>query len=95
MKSSRLAHLNSCQILNYFTCDKQTCNSRYKGCAAWDITALSAFVLCSRRTYTMTAAAYGHILKRTYGLFVGVDYFQLPDAALSQLVTHYTGKGTD
>ena len=43
----------------------------------------------------MTSAAYRHILKRTYWLFIGVDHLQLLYTALSELVTHDSGKRTD
>ncbi len=49
---------------------KKSSNSRYKSSTSRDITALSTFVLCSWRTYTVTAAAYGNILTRTYRLFI-------------------------
>ena len=50
--------LNSGQILNDFACDKQTRNRRNERSASGDITALSAFMLCSGRTDTVTPAAY-------------------------------------
>ena len=86
--------LHAGQVLNNFTCNDKTRNSRHKRSAARNLSALCAFSGSARRTDAVLAAADRHIIDGRHSRLLGVHDLELADAALAQLIAHNTRERT-